>query len=71
MSACSNLINNNNDTVIASNVLAPTTQSFKSCALRHFLTSPNYGSASFTLNTNGAISHSGATQVFVMAAELR
>jgi hypothetical protein len=67
MSACSHLINNDNDIVIAANVLAPSTQSYKSCVLCCFLTSPNYAGASFTLNTNDAIANSGVTQVFVMA----
>jgi hypothetical protein len=67
MSASSHLSNNHDDTVIASNVSAPTTNLFKSLALRHFPTSRNYACASFTLKTNDPIYHSRATQVFVMA----
>jgi hypothetical protein len=67
MSARSHLIDYDNDTVIASNVLAPSTQSFKSCALCHFLTSPNYASTLLALNTNDIIANLGATQVFAMA----
>ncbi len=65
MSVHSHLIDDNNDTVIALNVLTPTTRSFKSCSLQLF--SPDYAGASFTLKTNDAIADLGATQVFFMA----
>ncbi len=58
------LINDDNDTVIASNVSYP--KLFSSCAFNHFLTSTNFAGALLTLKTGDTISDSGATQIFVM-----
>jgi hypothetical protein len=70
LSAQRQLINDEDNTVIASNVSSPSTQSFKSCAFRHFLTSSNYGSnapnfagALLALKSSKAIADSGATQI--------
>jgi hypothetical protein len=60
----SQLINDDNDTVIALNVSYP--KSFKSCALRHFLTSPYFAGALLALKTGNSIADSGATQIFIM-----
>ena len=64
MSAQRQVIDDEDDTVIAVNVSYP--KLFRSCAFNHFLTSTNFAGALLTLKTGDTISDSGATQIFVM-----
>ncbi len=56
--------NDDNDTVIASNVSY--SKSFRRHALDHFLNFNNFAGAMLPLNTGNAMADSGATQIFVM-----
>jgi hypothetical protein len=58
------LIDDDDDTAIASNISYP--KLFRSHALNHFLTSTNFAGALLTLKTGDAIADSGATQIFVI-----
>jgi hypothetical protein len=58
--------NDDNVTVVASNMSNGSTHSYKARALTHILNQSEFSGATFCLNIKDAIADSGAMQIFVM-----
>ncbi len=60
------ILEDNNITVLTSNMTSCLATTYKARALKHVLKQPAFASAAFHLKTDNAIADSGATQIFVM-----